>query len=442
MENRPWKQTVCTLITAVWIYTLAGIFGSIICAIDSIYNGIDFIGALTGDGGESSTFISFWKYWDYLRSMLVVIGYFLFYRSLGRFEKLQLNSSDARGVHNVKISYILLLFAAATGVIPFVGWIIKLILLIISYVKLIGGYRRLKLSEVLPQQTRNGFARLYSCSVWLLVFGIIGCIPKVGPIIEGIASIIIFFLVLSGWKTVRHGAPALTVEKARSIGWQNIPENVYNLSRFLTLFFALTVVTSILDLSSWLDGARDITIGYRSYFAIPLFINVLTSAVWLVMYSLLIYCSTRTEKYGIGRLGLYGSIILGVSIIVSTAVQNLMYIDIDLFQKVAVIYNWVFSAAVFTIGWVLFALGTRTSLGMKIFLMVRHPLFLLCTWLVSSLINREDPISSMAVYTLICTVIELLIFAILTILIKRWKKASALPLSPSPNTDTSEHTDL
>lgn len=165
MENRPWKQTVCTLITAVWIYTLAGIFGSIICAIDSIYNGIDFIGALTGDGGESSTFISFWKYWDYLRSLLVVIGYFLFYRSLGRFEKLQLNSSDARGVHNVKISYILLLFAAATGVIPFVGWIIKLILLIISYVKLIGGYRRLKLSEVLPQQTRNGFARLYSCSV-------------------------------------------------------------------------------------------------------------------------------------------------------------------------------------------------------------------------------------------------------------------------------------
>ena len=232
MENKPWKQTVGTLITAVWIYTLAGIFGSIISAIDTIHSGFDIIGALTGDGGGSGSFMSFWEFWDYMCTVLVVIGYILFYRSLNRFEKLQLNSSDTRGAHKVKISYILLILAAAAGLIPFAGWIIKLILIIISYVKLLSGYRSLKRSEVLPQQARDGFARLYSCSVWLLVFGIIGCIPAIGPIIEGVASIVIFFLVLSGWKTVRLGAPALTVEKAQSIGWQEVPANVYNLSRF------------------------------------------------------------------------------------------------------------------------------------------------------------------------------------------------------------------
>lgn len=432
MDNKPWKQTVGTLITAVWIYTLAGIFGSIISAIDTIQSGFDIIGTLTGDSGGSSTFLSFWEYWDYLSSLLVIIGYFLFYRSLSRFEKLQLTASDARGAHNVKISYLLLVFAAVAGLIPFAGWLIKLILNIISYVKLLGGYRSLKRSAVLPQQARKGFARLYSCSVWLLVFGIIGCIPAIGPIVEGIASIVIFFLVLSGWKTVRLGAPALTSEKAQSIGWQDVPENVYNLSRFLTLFFALVVIDSILNLSTWLDGAI--------YSPISFFISVVTAVMWLVMYGLLIYRSTRTEKYGIGRLGLYGSIILGVGMVASTVVQCLMYINSDLYLSVTVIYRWVFNAAVFTIGWVLFALGTRTSLGMKIFLMAQHPLYFLCAWLVQSLINWEDPISG-AVYSLTSMVLNLLIFIILIVLIKRWKKASALPFSPSPDADTAGYTD-
>lgn len=432
MDNKPWKQTVGTLITAVWIYTLAGIFGSIISAIDTIHSGFDIIGALTGDGGGSGSFMSFWEFWDYMCTVLVVIGYILFYCSLNRFEKLQINSSDTRGAHKVKISYILLILAAAAGLIPFAGWIIKLILIIISYVKLLSGYRSLKRSEVLPQQARDGFARLYSCSVWLLVFGIIGGIPAIGPIIEGVASIVIFFLVLSGWKTVRLGAPALTVEKAQSIGWQEVPANVYNLSRFLTLFFALVVIDSILNLSTWLDGAI--------YSPISFFISVVTAVMWLVMYGLLIYRSTRTEKYGIGRLGLYGSIILGVGMVASTVVQCLMYINSDLYLSVTVIYRWVFNAAVFTIGWVLFALGTRTSLGMKIFLMAQHPLYFLCAWLVQSLINWEDPISG-AVYSLTSMVLNLLIFIILIVLIKRWKKASALPFSPSPDADTAGYTD-
>ena len=154
MDNKPWKQTVGTLITAVWIYTLAGIFGSIISAIDTIHSGFDIIGTLTGDGGGSGSFMSFWEFWDYMCTVLVVIGYILFYRSLNRFEKLQLNSSDTCGAHKVKISYILLILAAAAGLIPFAGWIIKLILIIISYVKLLSGYRSLKRSEVLPQQAR------------------------------------------------------------------------------------------------------------------------------------------------------------------------------------------------------------------------------------------------------------------------------------------------
>lgn len=442
MENKPWKQTVGTLITAVWIYTLAGIFGSIISAIDTIHSGFDIIGTLTGDGGGSGSFMSFWEFWDYMCTVLVVIGYILFYRSLNRFEKLQLNSSDTCGAHKVKISYILLILAAAAGLIPFAGWIIKLILIIISYVKLLSGYRSLKRSEVLPQQARDGFVRLYSCSVWLLVFGIIGCIPAIGPIIEGVASIVIFFLILSGWKNVRHGAPALTVEKAKSIGWQEVPENVYNLSRFLILFFGLTVICDILDLSTWFDGTRDIAVGYRSYYVIPLLINVITSALWFVMYGLLIYKSTKTENYGIGRLGLYGTIILGIGIIAITVVRNLVYFDMELYQKAVVIYNWGIVAAVCTVGWVLFAVGARTSLGMKIFLMARYPLFYLCTWLVGTHINYEDPISGNMVYCSIITVIELLIFIILTVLIKQWKKSTALPLSPSPDNYSETHADM
>lgn len=444
MENKPWKQTVGTLITAVWIYTLAGIFGGIISAIDIIQNGFDFIGALTGEDGGSSTFISFWEYWDYMCTLLIVIGYFLFYQSLSKFEKLQLNSSDACGVHNVKTSYLLIVFAAAAGVIPFAGWIVKLILIIISYVKLLGGYRSLKRSEVLPQQVRNGFARLYSCSVWLLVFGIIGCIPIVGHTIEEIASIVIFFLVLSGWKRVQRGAPALTVEKAQSIGWQDIPENVYNLSRFLTLFFALVVISNIINLSNWLDGAITIGFGYSTTYLMSFVMYFVMSFVTL---GLLIYISTRTEKYGIGKLGLYGSIILVVESVAGLFDGLLLFFDYELYCKVA--ENIAIRPgliAISLVGWVLFSVGTKMSLGLKILLIAYTPLSQITSFIpkITSFIPWDDikteqfwTISS--VLNLAC---HLLVFVILTILIKRWKKASALPLSSSPDTDTSEHTDL
>ena len=117
------------------------------------------------------------------------------------------------------------------------------------------------------------------------------------------------------------------------------------------------------------------------------------------MYGLLIYKSTKTENYGICRLGLYGTIILGIGIIANTVVQNLVYFDMELYQKAVVIYNWGIVAAVCTVGWILLAVGTRTSLGMKIFLMARYPLFYLCTWLVGTHINYEDPISGNMVYT-------------------------------------------
>lgn len=163
-----------------------------------------------------------------------------------------------------------------------------------------------------------------------------------------------------------------------------------------------------------------------------------------LMSGLLIYKSTKTENYGICRLGLYGTIILGIGIIAITVVQNLVYFDMELYQKAVVIYNWGIVAAVCTVGWILLAVGTRTSLGMKIFLMARYPLFYLCTWLVGTHINYEDPISGNMVYISIITVIELLIFIILTVLIKQWRKSTALPLSPSPDnyTDTETHADM
>ena len=48
------------------------------------------------------------------------------------------------------------------------------------------------------------------------------------------------------------------------------------------------------------------------------------------------------------------------------------------------------------------------------------------------------------VYISIITVIELLIFIILTVLIKQWRKSTALPLSLSPDnyTDTETHADM
>ena len=148
MQDSPWKRSVVALIAAFCIYTLCGIAADIVEFVNNIKDGVSLLSILSGE--EESMRLDLGDMAGYLLQALVIIGYLIFFSSLGQFARLQEAESDREQLLRVRTGYILLLLAAVADFIPVIGWIISLVLFIVGYVKLIGGYGRLKSQQPFP----------------------------------------------------------------------------------------------------------------------------------------------------------------------------------------------------------------------------------------------------------------------------------------------------
>lgn len=229
MENMYWKKSVGTLIGAIWLYTLAGIAGSVTGFVNGLLSPGGMMGMLasmTGDGGGSAFGLG--DLLEYLFPLLVLLGYWLFYSSLSDFMRLQRGDADREAVAKVRKSYILMLIAILVGYLWIPGKIAALVLVIVAYVKMLSGYRSLKRSEIFPEEARLGAGLLFASTVWLLVGYVIGVIPVVGDAIESVIGIVVFFCVLAGWGRIRRGAPVLSeaeaaeLERADALPWSEV----------------------------------------------------------------------------------------------------------------------------------------------------------------------------------------------------------------------------
>ena len=204
MQDSPWKRSVVALIAAFCIYTLCGIAADIVEFVNNIKDGVSLLSILSGE--EESMRLDLGDMAGYLLQALVIIGYLIFFSSLGQFARLQEAESDREQLLRVRTGYILLLLAAVADFIPVIGWIISLVLFIVGYVKLIGGYGRLKKSTTFSDPY-NGAGLLRGASIWLLVGAILGAIPLIGGAFETILSIVAFFMTLTGWQRIKQGDP-------------------------------------------------------------------------------------------------------------------------------------------------------------------------------------------------------------------------------------------
>ncbi len=201
---------MAALIAGIWVYTLADILGDIFDIIDKLANPGGGLFDMMNGNAPSFGFLDFM---GILCGILVIVGYFFFFRSLFRFTNMQGNEQDKASALKIKQSYILLMISIVCGWIPVVGSIAALVLLIISYVKQLQGYKGLSESAILPEEAKNGSAKIRKAIIWMLVGSILGMIPLVGGFIETIVTIVMFFWVLSGWKMIWEGAPALSEEE-------------------------------------------------------------------------------------------------------------------------------------------------------------------------------------------------------------------------------------
>lgn len=343
------------LIGAIWLYTLADLAASITGAVNELLNPSGALGMLKDlmEGGSGAPTLSMGDSIESMFSILVIVGYYLFFRSLTRFARLQPNQQDGEHVSTVRTAYILLLVALIVDFVPVIGWLASFVLMVIAYVKMLSGYRGLKKSYTFPSEARQGAATLYSCTIWTLVGYVLGCIPLFGGIIEGIITLVVFFTILSAWGRIKAGAPNMTPEEEEIYKRDEVPAYKQILGDALVIYFFILVASSILDIlcqginfgtSLW------VYIGYRLFWTLA----IVVVYVWLL-------CSPKARlnlgaKVGLGVL-LIGRI-LGV---LNIFIESRMIADISLLELTdgAIL-------VCFVIGMLLFIWSTSASLSLKI----------------------------------------------------------------------------
>lgn len=370
MENIYWKRAVGMLIMAVWLYTLAGFVGSV----------ANIIGIISDVMSEEVAFTETLNMENVLGmfcSFFVFVGYFLFFHSLSRFERLQGDETDKKSVRKIRRGYLILLIAFISDFIPEYGKIVNLFFFILAYIQLLSGYNRLKKSSILPLKVREGFARLYACTMG--VFG--GFL--VSDFIGSVVSFFLFFIILKAWKKIRLGGPEITKDESVAIANSASPYHVEVLGDCLIAFFMVEVLVDALMVAlqlNWFpechwrfqmhDGTTKMipmvgeALSYiRDFFGILLF-------SWM-FYSKDIKISASARKC-LGVLALF-SVIYPVLMFVKR-----LLVPVDLLLPVGMCMNALF--LVKCVVMILFVRGTNLDKGIKVLVGTYSPLALLLSY--------------------------------------------------------------
>lgn len=281
MENIYWKKTVGTLIGAIWLYTLAGIAASITGVVNGYLNPSGVMGMIKDmmEGGSGAPSLSMADVIESMFSILMLVGYYLFFRSLTRFARLQSNWRDGEKVSTVRTAYILLVVALLVDFVPMIGGLASFVLMVIAYVKMLSGYRGLKKSATFPPEARQGASTLFACTIWTLVGYVLGCIPLIGSVIEGIITFVVFFTILSAWGRIKNAAPEMTPEEEEAYKRDEVPAYKQILGDALIIFFFMGVANAILSkmfpLQEYITSSPWCLGGYY------LFWSVVEIAIWM-----------------------------------------------------------------------------------------------------------------------------------------------------------------
>ena len=261
MENVYWKRCISNLINGIWIYTLAGIVASVLPLIKLIglfTSGWGIAGFLYSVTNSESPLEAISQFTpptiaiaEKVVYLFVLIGYILFFTAICRWVRLQKNEIDKAYVCMIKKSYIMLLLSVICGYLPLVGWLASLVLQIISYSYLLSGFKGLKRSSFLPDKVKKGAGRIWAATICVLVGAIISNMPIInilGSPIAIIINIVTFFIILSGWKLIKDGAPALSQDESLALQ-QEIPSpNVKMFCWFLITLFGLYFLSNLFGL--------------------------------------------------------------------------------------------------------------------------------------------------------------------------------------------------
>lgn len=421
MENIYWKKTVGTLIGAIWLYTLADIAASITGAVNEILNPSGALGMIKDlmEGGSGAPSLSMGDIIESMFSILVLIGYYLFFRSLTRFARLQSNGQDSDNVSTVRTAYILLVVALLADFVPLIGWLASFVLIVIAYVKMLSGYRGLKKSYTFPSEARQGAATLYSCTIWTLVAYVLGCIPLVGSVIEGIITLVIFFTILSAWGRIKNGAPEMTPEEEEAFKRDEVPAYKQILGDWLIIYFFIILISTVID--RIVPALPDFSLGLRIGFNLFWDLTFIGLYIWLL-------CSSQAQLNLKAKAGL-GVLILGrISVFIIPLIGNEMNSFGDIVNNI--------SSVCFVVGMLLFIWYSVVSRNLKIivtvYIIIKQFLIKILTQISMQSMPKDYPEGgptdfirmqqSMSAIIMFSVIIGIIFFILIFRIVSQWRK--------------------
>lgn len=417
MENIYWKKTVGTLIGAIWLYTLADIAASIAGAVNEILNPSGALGMIKDlmEGGSGAPSLSMGDIIESMFSILVLVGYYLFFRSLTRFSRLQSNKQDGEHVSTVRTAYILLVVALVVDFIPFIGWLASFVIMVIAYIKMLSGYSGLKKSATFPAEARQGAATLYSCTIWTLVAYVLGCIPLVGSVIEGIITLVIFFTILSAWGRIKNGAPEMTPEEEEAFKRDEVPAYKQILGDWLIIYFFIVLISTLIDII--VPALPDFSLGLR------VGLNLFWELTFIGLYIWLLY-SSKAQLNLKAKAGL-GVLILGrISVFIIPLIGNEMNSFGDIVNDI--------SSVCFVVGMLIFIWYSVVSRNLKIivtaYIIIKQFLIKILTQISLQSIPKDyptggpEPPQSMSALILLSVIIGIVFFILIFRFVSQWRK--------------------
>lgn len=371
-----WKRTVNGLMGGIWLYTLAGIGLGVLSVVKMVINPGGIMSAVMSllamlTDGEMMGGLGIFEILEYLMSFLLILGYVIFFRALFDFEKLQLNEEDSENVRKIKISYVLLVLAILAGYIPFViiGFILKLALLISSYVKILSGFKGLRDSKVLPEEARRGARLIKNANIWILIGGIFSVVPLLGTPVNALIEFITFFVILAGWRRIKRGCPVLSDEDVRRINEDFKPLNVKAFCWFLIALLGIGLVNYIIAGAIYLFNGH--SFDEAAYYGnLSSFIGIVCLYMGLLLYKNMHLNSTS-------RIGVW--VILITLLLQKIIFYSHIYLPVDVTISIAetlsICSNCI--SLVNYLGVLMLIIPTQISNSLKLICLLRHPLGIL-----------------------------------------------------------------
>lgn len=206
IDERKWRLSALGVRSSIFLIMLLGIIDGFRDFFGDYLDLFEFFagGGVEGFASEVATDIALY--------LLTIIAYITCMCGLGSFANVQETEWDASGVRKVRGGFVWSFVAAILACIPLVGWIFGFAFSVVAFFVSLGGYNRLKNSSTFPKMARLGAALLFAAMFVELLGDILGLLPFVGSLLQGLLYVVVIFMVMSGWKKIERADVAAAVQ--------------------------------------------------------------------------------------------------------------------------------------------------------------------------------------------------------------------------------------